>query len=183
VHSIEHGSFLDASTAKLMVERGTFLVPDLYADEYTLTKGADLGFDSKLLEKARSVSVSFRESAKKAHEAGVRIAFGSDAGVYPHGENARQFALYVALGLSTMEAISTATRNAAELIGASNDIGTIEAGKYADLVAVPGNPLDDIRVLEAIPFVMKGGRIVKDEAGCSSAVDQRPGADIASRRR
>jgi imidazolonepropionase-like amidohydrolase len=165
VHSIEHGSFLDAATAKLMVEHGTFLVPDVYADEYTLTKGADLGWDPDTLEKARSVSVRFRESVRLAHRAGVPIAFGSDAGVYPHGENAGQFALYLDLGLSPLEAISAATLNAARLIGASQDIGTVEVGKYADLVAVPSSPLDDIRVLETIPFVMKGGRVVKDETG------------------
>lgn len=163
VHSIEHGSYLDAETMKLMVERGTYLVPDVYADEYSLVSGDEIGLDPDMLEKARAVSGRFRESARRAHKAGVKIAFGTDAGVYPHGENAKQFRLYVDLGMSPTEALATATRNAAELIGASDDLGTIEVGKYADLVAVPRNPLEDVRVLEAIPFVMKGGRIVKDE--------------------
>ncbi len=123
--------------------------------------GEELGLDPEML-KARAVSTRFRESATLAYKAGVKIAFGSDAGVYPHGENSKQFALYVAFGMSPMEAITTATRNAADLIG-SGDIGTIEVGNYADLIAVPSNPLDDIRVLETIPFVMKGGRVVKNE--------------------
>jgi imidazolonepropionase-like amidohydrolase len=170
VHSIEHGSFLDTETMRLMVERGTYLVPDVYADEYSLVSGAEIGLDPEMLAKARAVSGHFRESARRAHEAGVKIAFGTDAGVYPHGENAKQFALYVDLGMSPTEAIATATRNAAELIGVSDDVGTIEAGKYADLIAVPHNPLEDVRVLETIPFVMKGGRIVKDERSRQSAV-------------
>jgi imidazolonepropionase-like amidohydrolase len=163
VHSIEHGSFLDAQTMKLMVERGTYLVPDVYAAEYSLVSGDEIGLDPEMLEKARAVSGRFRESARRAHEAGVKIAFGTDSGVSPHGENAKQFGLYIDLGMSPSEAIATATRNAAELIGVGGDLGTIEVGKYADLVAVPRNPLEDVRVLETIPFVMKGGRIVKDE--------------------
>jgi imidazolonepropionase-like amidohydrolase len=168
-HSIEHGSFLDAATTKLMVERGTYLVPDVLADEYTLTSGEAIGLDPEMLEKARAVSGRFRESVRRAHEAGVRIAFGTDAGVCPHGENAKQFALYVALGMTPKEAIATATRNAADLIGADDDLGTIEVGKVADLIAVPGDPLGDVRALEVVPFVMQGGRIVKDERGPSAA--------------
>jgi imidazolonepropionase-like amidohydrolase len=170
-HSIEHGSFLDDETLKLMVERGTYLVPDVYADEYTRVSGSEIGLDPEMLEKARAVSGRFRESARRAHKAGVRIAFGSDAGVYPHGENAKQFGLYVDLGMSPAEAIATATRNAAELIGVG-DVGTIAVGKYADLVAVPRNPLEDVRVLETIPFVMKGGRIVKDETSHADSTSQ-----------
>ena len=165
VHSVEHGSFLDAPTAKLMAERGTFLVPDVYADEYSLTHSEALGHDPAFLEQARSVSGRFRESLRLARAAGVKIAFGTDAGVYPHGDNARQFALYVALGMSPMEALLTATRNAAELIGMSDQLGTIEAGKYADLIAVQPSPLEDIRQMESVRFVMKGGRIVRDETG------------------
>ena len=136
-----------------------------------------------MLEKARAVSARFRESATRAHKAGVKIAFGTDAGVYPHGENAKQFQLYVDLGMSPSEAIATATRNAAELIGVSNDLGTIEVGKYADLVAVPRNPLEDVRALETVPFVMKAGRIVKDEASRLNAAEQGQAAEGAQRRR
>ena len=102
VHSIEHGSFLDKETATLMAERGVFLVQDVYADEYSLTHGEAVGLDPAHLVKARALSGRFRESFKLAHAAGVKIAFGTDAGVYPHGENAKQFALYVSLGMSPM---------------------------------------------------------------------------------
>ncbi len=165
VHSIEHGSYLDAETATLMAERGVFLVSDVYADEHSLTHGEALGLDPAHLVKARAVSGQFRESFKLAHAAGVKIAFGTDASVFPHGENARQFALYVALGMSPMEALQSATVNAAELIGVSEDVGTIEAGKRADLIAVKSSPLNDIRQLEAVLFVMKAGVIVKNETG------------------
>jgi imidazolonepropionase-like amidohydrolase len=174
VHSLEHGSHLDEETAQMMADRGVFLVPDVYADEYSLTHGEALGLDREHLAKARAISERFRESFRLAHAKGVKIAFGSDAGVFPHGENARQFALYVALGMSPMEALQSATRNAAELIGAGRDLGTIEAGKHADLIAVAGNPLDDIRQMETIPFVMKGGSIVKDQTGIR---DAEPGPD------
>jgi imidazolonepropionase-like amidohydrolase len=164
VHSIEHGSYLDEATAKLMADRGVFLVSDVYADEYSLRHGDSLGLDPEHLAKARVISARFRESFKLARSAGVKIAFGTDAGVYPHGENARQFALYVALGMSPMQALQSATRYAAELIG-SQDLGTVEPGKYADLIAVPSDPLADIRQLESVPFVMKGGGVVKFDHG------------------
>lgn len=166
VHSIEHGSFLDLATARLMVERGTFLVPDALADEYSLTDGIDATAASGALDKARAVSARFRESVRLAHRTGVRIAFGTDAGVYPHGLNGRQFALYVELGMSPMEAIVSATGDAAELIGVRDRLGTIEPGMLADLIAVRGDPLADVGVLESIPFVMKGGRVVKNDGGC-----------------
>jgi imidazolonepropionase-like amidohydrolase len=163
VHSIEHGSYLDAATATLMAERGVFLVSDVYADEYSLTHGKALGLDPAHLVKARAVSDRFRESFRLARAAGVKIAFGSDAGVFPHGENAHQLASYVRLGMSPMEALQSATRDAADLIGVSKDVGTIEPGKRADLIAVASDPLKDIRQLEAVLFVMKAGVVVKNE--------------------
>ena len=163
VHSIEHGSYLDAATAALMAERGVFLVPDVYADEYALTHGEAIGLDAAHLVKARQVSRRFRESVILARAAGVKIAFGTDAGVFPHGDNARQFALYVALGMSPSEALQSATGTAAELIGVSEDVGTVEAGKRADLIAVASSPLDDIRQLEAVRFVMKAGVVVRND--------------------
>jgi len=162
-HSIEHGSYLDAATATLMAERGVFLVSDVYADEYSLTHGEALGLDPAHLVTARAVSRHFRESFKLAHAAGVKIAFGTDAGVFPHGDSAKQFALYVALGMSPMEALQSATGTAAELIGVRQDVGTIEVGRRADLIAVASNPLNDIRQLEAVPFVMKAGAVVKND--------------------
>ena len=181
-HSIEHGSYLDSATATLMVQRGVFLVPDAYADDYSLTHGEALGLDAPHLVKARAVSRHFRESFKLAHTSGVKIAFGTDAGVFPHGENAKQFAIYVKLGMSPMEALESATRSAAELLGVSGDVGTIEAGKRADLIAVASNPLNDIRQLEAVLFVMKAGVVVKNETG-SDVAEQEYAADGAARRR
>ncbi|MEZ0472109.1 metal-dependent hydrolase family protein [Luteimonas salinilitoris] len=163
VHSVEHGTYLDAETAALMARRGVFLVADLYADAYSLMHGDALGLDPAHLAKAEAASGHLRESFRRARAAGVRIAFGTDAGVFPHGENARQFALYVQLGMSPLEALQAATRDAAELIGAGEDLGTVETGKHADLIAVPANPLADIRQLETVPFVMKGGTVVKNE--------------------
>jgi imidazolonepropionase-like amidohydrolase len=162
--TIEHGSFLDEATARLMAERGVFLVSDVYADEYSVQQGDALGLDPAHLAKARAVSGRFRESFRIARQAGVKLAFGSDAGVYPHGENARQFALYVGLGMTPMEALRSATEVAAEAIG-STDVGTVEAGRYADLVAVRSDPLQDVRQLESVSFVMKGGVVVKNETG------------------
>ena len=120
---------------------------------------------ARSLVKARAVSGRFRESFGLAHAAGVKMAFGSDAGVFPHGENARQFALYVELGMSPREALQSATVTAAELIGVSEDLGTIEAGKRADLIAIASNPLQYIRQLEAVLFVMKAGEVVKNQTG------------------
>jgi imidazolonepropionase-like amidohydrolase len=159
--TIEHGSYLDEATAKVMAERGVFLVSDVYADEFSLEHGESLGHEAEHLAKARAVSARFRESFQIARRAGVKLAFGTDAGVFPHGENARQFALYVALGMSPMEALQSATAVAAEVIG-SADVGIVEAGRYADLIAVPSDPLQDIRQLESVPFVLKGGVVVKD---------------------
>jgi imidazolonepropionase-like amidohydrolase len=116
------------------------------------------GLTLHIWERARAVSGQFRESFKLARSTGVKIAFGTDAGVFPHGENAKQFVLYVALGMSPMEALQSAPHNAA-------DIGTIEAGKRADLIAVASNPLNDIRQLEGVLFVMKDGVVVKNETG------------------
>jgi imidazolonepropionase-like amidohydrolase len=160
--SIEHGTYLDEATARLMAERDVFLVSDVYADEWSLQHGDSIGLEPAHLAKARAVSGRFRDSFRLAHRAGVKIAFGSDAGVFPHGENAKQFALYVALGMSPMEAIQSATQSAAALLG-STDIGTVEVGKYADLIAVESDPLSDIRQMESVRFVMKSGVVVKNE--------------------
>jgi imidazolonepropionase-like amidohydrolase len=156
VASIEHGSMIDDEAAAMMKKKGTFLVPTAYL----------LGtfkFDSlppSIAAKARQVIPLAQESHRRAIRAGVKIAFGTDAAVSPHGENAREFAAYVAYGMRPLEAIRTATLNAAELLGVS-DRGVIAPGKLADLIAVRGNPLEDVRVLERIQWVMKGGEVVK----------------------
>lgn len=115
------------------------------------------------MEKARAVNAKKRESYRKAIKAGVKIAFGTDAGVFPHGMNGEEFRLLVELGMTPMQAIQSATKIAAELLGHSDVLGAIEPGKYADLVAVKSDPLKDISVLEKIQFVMKGGIVYKDE--------------------
>jgi imidazolonepropionase-like amidohydrolase len=156
VASIEHGSMIDDEAADLMKRRGTYLVPTAYLL-------GTFNFDSlppPIAAKARQVIPLARESHRRAIRAGVKIAFGTDAGVYPHGENAREFAVYVGYGMRPADAIRSATMNAADLLGVT-DRGTIAAGKLADLIAVKGNPLEDVRVLEQVQWVMKGGVVVK----------------------
>jgi len=161
VDSVEHASMISDDGIRLAREHGTFLVMDVYVSDYILDEGEEAGILSESLEKERLVGQVQRKSFQKAHEAGVRMAFGTDAGIYPHGDNARQFAYMVLYGMSPIEAIQAATVNGAELIGWSDDVGAIEAGKYADIIAVRGNPLDDVSALEDVRFVMKGGKVYK----------------------
>jgi len=155
VASIEHGSQLDDEAIELMKERGTWLVPTSYlVDRINLAVLPPL-----VRQKAETILPMARQSLRKAIAAGVKIAFGTDAGVYPHGENAREFAVYVKLGMTTIDALRTATINAASLLGVT-DRGTIEAGKLADLIAVPGDPLRDITATERVSWVMAGGKVV-----------------------
>jgi imidazolonepropionase-like amidohydrolase len=156
VASIEHGSQLDDEAIALMKERGTYLVPTTYLiDRINLAV-----LPPPIRRKAETIMPLARESLRRAIAAGVKIAFGTDAGVYPHGENAHEFAIYVKSGLSPLQALRTATVNAADLLGVT-DRGTIEPGKLADLVALPGDPLKDITVTERPVWVMLGGRVVK----------------------
>lgn len=158
VDSVEHASLIDDEGIKMARDAGTFLVMDIYVDTYILEMGEAAGFLPESLEKERIVGQAQRDNFRKAHEAGVRLAFGTDAGVYPHGNNAKQFAYMVQYGMTPMEAIQAATVHAAELLGWPADVGAIEAGMYADIIAVRGNPLEDIRELEDVRFVMKGGK-------------------------
>jgi imidazolonepropionase-like amidohydrolase len=158
VASIEHGSMLDDEAIALMKQKGTYLVPTAYL----LTRMAVDKLPPPIAAKARQVIPLAQESHRKAIRAGVKIAFGTDAAVYPHGENAGEFAVYVGYGMKPIDAIRTATLNAADLLGVT-DRGVIAPGKLADLVAVPGNPLDDIHVLERVSWVMKGGVVYKGQ--------------------
>jgi imidazolonepropionase-like amidohydrolase len=159
VASIEHGSMLDDEAIALMKQHGTWLVPTTYlVDRINLAALPPI-----IRQKAETILPVARASMRKAIAGGVKVAFGTDAGVFPHGENAREFAAYVKLGMTTAEALKTGTVNAAELLGLS-DRGSIAAGKLADLVAVPGNPLQDITATERVVFVMQSGKILK-EAG------------------
>ncbi len=162
VASVEHGSFLDDEGIRLMKERGTFLSADIYNDDYIMSEYARLGYPQKILDKEKLVGRTQRENFRKAVLAGVKIAFGTDAGVYPHGWNARQFAKHVEWGQTPMQALQSATINSADLLGWRDQIGSIAVGKYADIVAVAENPLDKISVLENMQFVMKGGVVYKN---------------------
>jgi len=159
--SIEHGTLIDDEGIALMRERGTYLVADIYNDEYLMGEAARQGLPKDFLEKERNLGQIQRENFRKAVQAGVKIAFGSDSGVYPHGWNAKQFVYQVKYGQTPMQAIQSATINAADLIGVAEQIGSIRPGKLADLIAVPGNPLEDITQLERVSFVMKDGKIYK----------------------
>lgn len=156
VASIEHGSMLDDEAIRLMKERGTYLVPTTYLVDAIPMKA----LPAPVRAKAEYVLPLARASVRRAIAEGVHIAFGTDAGVYPHGDNGREFAVLVDLGMSPIDAIRTATINAADLLGV-DDRGRIAEGLLADIIAVPGNPLDDIRVMENVSFVMLGGEIVK----------------------
>jgi len=163
VDSIEHGSLIDGAGIAAMQQHGTYLVADIYNDDFILGMGKQFGFTDEMLEKERMVGQQQREGFRKAAQAGVKIAFGTDAGVYPHGWNAKQFAYMVKYGLSPMQAIQSATVNAADLIGWADREGAIEPGKFADLIAVAGDPTTDVTVLEHVQFVMKGGQVVKND--------------------
>jgi imidazolonepropionase-like amidohydrolase len=161
VASIEHGSLVDAEGIQLMKEHGTYLVSDVYDDEYILAEYAKLGFPEKIINKERLVGRLQRENFQKAVEAGVKIAYGTDAGVYPHGWNGKQFKWMTRYGMTPMTAIQSATVHAADLLGISKNAGSITAGKKADIIAVLINPLDDVTSLENVQFVMKAGTVYK----------------------
>ena len=163
VASIEHGSLLDDEGIALMKQRGTYLVADLFDGDYIAEDAARRGMPKAFLEKNARLVDLHRQNFAKAVAAGVKIAYGTDAAVYPHGWNARDFAFYVRYGLTPMQAIQAATVNAADLIGPISNAGSIKPGKYADIIAVEGDPLKDVTALEHVSLVMKGGKVYKDE--------------------
>jgi imidazolonepropionase-like amidohydrolase len=161
VASIDHGTYIDDEGIRLMKERGTYLVADIYDAEY-IRQGKAAGIPQDFADKQPEGDEIQRQNFKKAVQAGVKIAFGTDASVYPHGLNARQFSWQVKYGQTPMEAIRSATVADSDLIGRNNNAGSLEPGKWADLIAVKGDPLADIRVLENVAFVMKEGKVYKD---------------------
>ena len=163
IDSIEHASLIDDEGIRLARERGVYLVMDIYNDDYLLGKAIEFGLPKENVEKEKLIGRLQRENFEKAVKGGARMAFGTDAGVYPHGDNAKQFFYMVKFGLTPVQAIRAATWNAADLIGRLKDVGTIEARKYADIIAVHGDPLQDVKVLEDVGFVMKGGVVYKDK--------------------
>ena len=164
IDSIEHASLVDDEGIRLAKEHGTYFVMDIYNDDYLLNEAPKWGLTQEKLDKEKAVGRLQRENFEKAFKAGVKMAFGTDAGVYPHGDNAKQFFYMVKYGMTPAQAIRAATSSAADLIGRSADVGTIEAGKCADIIAVENDPLADVRVLEHVAFVMKGGVVFKDIA-------------------
>src|SRR6267143_3796270 len=163
VDSIEHGSYIDDAAITVMKKNGTYLVPTLYLADWFLENAEKIGTPPELIAKGREVMPAARKNVARAFAAGVKVGFGTDAAVYPHGLNAHEFAVMVKLGLTPLQAIQSATINDADLLGWSDKIGTIEAGKWADIVAVDGDPLADVTTLERVKFVMKGGEVVKNE--------------------
>jgi len=164
VRSIEHGSLLDDEAIELMVSNETYLVADLYDGDYIREVGPSLGYSDEVLRKTEMTTQAQRDGFRKAVEAGVRIAFGTDSGVYPHGDNAIQFAHYVDHGLSPARAIQSGTRWAAELMGREGEVGSLAPGTHADLVVVSGDPTEDIGLLRIPAGVMKGGTWVVNPA-------------------
>ncbi|HYN06519.1 MAG TPA: amidohydrolase family protein [Vicinamibacterales bacterium] len=162
VDSIEHGTYGDAESFKLFKERGTYLVPTILAGKTVAELATIPGhFHPTVQVKAARIGPLIQNMFKQAYAAGVKIAFGTDSGVSNHGENAREFVYMVEAGMPAAEAILSATRNAADLIGASDQIGSLQPGRFADVIAVAGNPLTDISELRKVTFVMKGGKVVK----------------------
>jgi imidazolonepropionase-like amidohydrolase len=162
IDSIEHSSLIDDEGIRLAKEHGAYLVMDIYNDDYILNMAPQFGLPQENIEKEKMVGRLQRENFAKAFKAGAKMAFGTDAGVYPHGDNAKQFFYMVKFGMTPTQAIRAATSSAADLIGRSKDVGSIEPGKFADLIAVTTDPLQNVKALENVSFVMKGGTVYKD---------------------
>ncbi|HEX2235055.1 MAG TPA: amidohydrolase family protein [Actinomycetota bacterium] len=160
VHSVEHGSLMDDEAIELMAAHGTFLVADVYCGDWIAEEGRRAGWSDETLRKNDETTDAQREGFARCVEAGVRIAFGTDSGVYPHGWNAKQFAYMVRHGMTPMQAIRSSTTAAAELLGRGDELGALRPGRVADAIAVPGDPLEDVSALERVDFVMKEGEVV-----------------------
>jgi imidazolonepropionase-like amidohydrolase len=165
VDSIEHGSYIDDAGIAEMKKNGTYLVPTLYLGDWFLENAERNHVPDFLLAKAKAVMPAARQNIAHAFASGVKVAFGTDAAVYPHGMNAHEFAVMVKLGLTPLQAIQASTINAADLLGWPGKVGSLEPGAWADVIAVDGDPLKDVTILEHVTFVMKGGEVVRNEYG------------------
>ncbi len=165
VDSIEHGSYVDDAGIAAMKEHGTYLVPTLYLGDWMIDNAGLTHLPPPLLAKAQEVIPAARKNIARAFASGVKVALGTDAAVYPHGMNGHEFAVMVRLGLTPLQAIQAGTINAADLLGWSGKVGSLEPGAWADIVAVDGDPVKDVTTLERVKFVMKGGEVVKNEYG------------------
>src|SRR6266851_981668 len=163
VDSVEHGHLMDDAAIATLKKNGTYLVPTLFLTEYMQQHMEHSDIPEYSKQKMRDVAAAAQQNAKKAFAAGVKVAFGTDAAVYPHGLNAGEFHVYVKLGMTPLAAIQTATINAADLLGWKGRVGTLEPGRWADIVAVDGDPTKDVTILEHVKFVMKGGTVYKND--------------------
>lgn len=168
IDSIEHSSLIDDEGIQLAKQHGTYLVFDVYNDDYILSMGEKNGVLPESIEKEKQIGRLQRENFRKAFQSGAKMAYGTDSGIYPHGDNAKQFAKMVEFGMKPIDAIRAATVNAADLLGWADKVGVLEKGHYADLIAVQGDPLADVKVLESVKFVMKGGSIVRNDLSTRS---------------
>ena len=162
IDTLEHASLIDAEGIRLAVQHGTWLSMDIYNTDFTQATGTEFGVTEDNLRKDREIGQLQRDNFRAAHDAGARMVYGTDAAIYPHGQNARQFAIMVQYGMTPAEAIRSATWNAAQALGREGDVGAIISGRYGDLIAVSGDPLADVRALETVPVVIKGGAVVRD---------------------
>ncbi|NVM77384.1 imidazolonepropionase-like amidohydrolase [Duganella sp. SG902] len=163
VDSIEHASLIDDTNIKLAREKGTYLVMDIYNDDFILQEGIKAGMLPESIEKEKVIGQLQRDNFRKAFQGGAKMAFGSDSGVYPHGDNAKQFYYMTKYGMTSMQAIQAATINAADLLGWKDRVGSISVGKYADIIAVKGNAAEDATELTKVSFVMKGGAVIRQQ--------------------
>jgi imidazolonepropionase-like amidohydrolase len=163
VDSIEHASFLDREAIQMGIDRGTYFAIDIYNTEYTLEMGPANGVPEENINKEHEVGTVQRQSFTLAVNMGAKVVFATDSGVYPHGDNGKQFARAVRFGMTPEQAIMSATSLAAELLGWADKVGKIEPGQFADIIAVHGDPIADISELEDVDFVMKGGVVYKNK--------------------
>ena len=163
VSSIEHGTLMSQETMRLMKKYGTYYVPTIIAGKFVAEKAKEKGFFSELVRpKALAIGPKIQDTFARAYKEGVKIAFGTDSGVSPHGQNWKEFEYMVEAGMPAMEAIQSATIVASDLAGNTDQLGSIEKGKLADIIAVEGNPLENISMMEQVQFVMKGGIVYKN---------------------
>ena len=163
IHSIEHGTYMTDEVMQLMIDKGTWYVPTISAGKFVAEKAEIEGyFPPVVANKARRIGPVIQQTFERAHAAGVRIAFGTDCGVCPHGSNASEFGYMVEAGMSPSDALRSATLHAAELLGREDELGRLQSGFAADLIAVDGNPLEDVSLLEDVRFVMRDGRVFHD---------------------
>jgi len=163
IDSIEHSSLIDDEGIALAKQHGAYLVFDIYNDDFILQEGEKAGMLKESIEKEKKIGRLQRENFRHAFESGAKMAFGTDSGVYPHGDNAKQFAKMVEWGMKPLDALQAATINGADLIGWASKVGALEPGHNADVIAVSGDPLSNVRVLESVKFVMKGGSVARND--------------------